>query len=133
MPFPVELKYIEALEADLQLKFPEKFKQRMQLNNGGELDSEEFEFELYPFWDRKDRKRISRTCNHIGSETQGARQWPGFPPTAVAIGGDGFGNQLVLLVKGGAGLLSEELFIWDHESGELRKIADSIEAIESER
>jgi hypothetical protein len=67
MPFPIDKKYIEETESELNVKFPTEFKNRMIKSNGGELlISREFEFELHPFFDKSDRKRISRTCNHIG-------------------------------------------------------------------
>ncbi|WP_430426280.1 SMI1/KNR4 family protein [Maribacter litoralis] len=78
MPFPVDEKYIIGTESDLNVKFPTVFKNRMIKSNGGELVTDEFEFELYPFFDKSDRKRISRTCNHIGLETKNAREWNGF-------------------------------------------------------
>ena len=69
MPLPLEEKYITETESELNVKFPSEFKNRMIKSNGGELlVSDEFEFELYPFFDKTDRKRVSRTCNHIGLE-----------------------------------------------------------------
>ena len=62
MPFPVDEKYIYETERDLNIKFPPKFKQRMMNNNGGGFKSRELEFELYPFFDKSDNKRIRRTC-----------------------------------------------------------------------
>lgn len=37
MPFPLELKYIEIAEDQFGLKFPEKYKSKMQQENGGEF------------------------------------------------------------------------------------------------
>lgn len=125
MPFPVDEKYIEETELELNVKFPPEFKKRMTKSNGGELVMHKFDFELYPFFDKKDRKRISRTCNHIGLETKNARKWNGFPENGIAIGSDGFGNQLILSHNGN-GNLTDELFFWNHETREVKKIADSI-------
>ncbi|WP_297814486.1 SMI1/KNR4 family protein [uncultured Polaribacter sp.] len=86
MPFPIDEKYILETETELNVKFPSEFKNRMIKSNGGELVTDEFEFELYPFFDKSDRKRISRTCNHIGLETKNAREWNGFPENGIAIG-----------------------------------------------
>ncbi|MDP5101971.1 MAG: SMI1/KNR4 family protein, partial [Nonlabens sp.] len=86
MPFPVEEKYIIETENELGVKFPIGFRNRMMESNGGEVDLEDFNFELYPFFDKSDKKRISRTCNHIGLETRNAKLWNGFPQNAVAIG-----------------------------------------------
>ncbi|MFS4482929.1 SMI1/KNR4 family protein [Hyunsoonleella sp. 2307UL5-6] len=125
MPFPIDEKHIKETESELNVKFPNEFKIRMIKINGGELITDEFEFELYPFFDKTDKKRISRTCNHIGLETKNARKWNGFPKSGIAIGADGFGNQLIL-THNGNGNLSEELYFWNHETGQVEKIAESI-------
>lgn len=125
MPFPIDEKYIVETESELNVKFPVEFKNHMIKSNGGELLTDEFEFQLYPFFDKSDRKRIGRTCNHIGLETINARQWNGFPENGIAIGSDGYGNQL-LLIHNGNGILTDELYFWDHEVGDFEKIAESI-------
>ncbi len=125
MPFPIDEKYIKETESELKVKFPNEFKNRMIKSNGGELVSDEFEFELYPFFDKSDRKRISRTCNHIGLETKNAREWNGFPANGIAIGSDGFGN-LIILTHNGNGVLTDEIHFWNHEIRQTEKIADSI-------
>ena len=126
MPFPVDEKYIEETESELNVKFPTKFKNRMIKLNGGELlISSEFEFELHPFFDKSDRKRISRTCNHIGLETKNAREWNGFPENGIAIGADGFGNKLIL-THNGNGNLTDQLYFWNHETRKVEKIAESV-------
>lgn len=129
MPFEIELNHIEDSEKDLNVRFPEKFKSRMEKSNGGELDTDEFEIELYPFFDNSDKKRISRTCNHIGLETRNAREWTGFPENGIAIGSDGFGNQIILL-HDGDGKVNETIYFWDHETGEVEIVAESINDIE---
>lgn len=125
MPFPIDEKYIKETESELNVKFPNEFKSRMIKINGGELITDEFEFELYPFFDKSDKKRISRTCNHIGIETKNARKWNGFPESGIAIGADGFGNQLILTHKGDKNL-TDELYFWNHETKQIEKIAESI-------
>ncbi|XLS28888.1 SMI1/KNR4 family protein [Flavobacteriaceae bacterium M23B6Z8] len=125
MPFPVDQEYIKETELELDVKFPSEFKSRMSKANGGELFMPNFEFELYPFFDKTDRKRISRTCNHIGLETKNVREWDGFPEYGIAIGADGFGNKLILTHKGD-GNLTDELYLWNHETKQVEKIAESI-------
>lgn len=129
MPFPIEIKYIEETEVKLEIKFPEKFKKRMMLNNGGELDSNEYFFELYPFFDRSNKKRISRTCNDIQKEIKRSKEWYGFPEVAIVIGTDGSGNKLVLIHDENR-ILKEELFTWNHETGKIHSVAINIEEIE---
>jgi hypothetical protein len=129
MPFPVDPKYIQETEDELNVKFPPHFCQRMMESNGGELFTEEFEIQLYPFFDKSDKKRISRTSNHIALETKHAKDWPGFAENYIAVGTDGFGNQLVL-THDGNGILTDKIYFWDHETGELEKIADTINDLE---
>lgn len=126
MPFPVEEKYIMETETNLNVKFPTKFKLKMMEDNGGEIEKDDFYYELFPFFDKLDKKRISRTCNHIELETQNAREWENFPPNAIAIGEDGGGNYAVL-IHNGNGVLGEEVYDWFHETGELEEVAKSIE------
>ncbi len=125
MPFPIDEKYIIETESELNVKFPLEFKNRMKKSNGGKLVTNEFEFELYPFFDKSDRKRISRTCNHIALETKNAREWNGFPEYGIAIGSDGFGN-LIILTHNGDGILTDEIYFWNHEIAQMEKIAESI-------
>jgi hypothetical protein len=131
MPFPIDEKYIIETEIELQVKFPNDYKNRMKRSNGGELISTDYEFELYPFFDKSDNKRISRTCNHIVMETSNALEWDGFPKNGIAIASDGFGNQVIMLHTGD-GYLKEEIFLWDHETRQIEKIADSIGELEKE-
>ena len=133
MPFSLDEKYIIETESELNVKFPSEFKNRMIKSNGGELlISDEFGFELYPFFDKSDQKRISRTCNHIGLETKNAREWSGFPESGITIGSDGFGNQLILM-HNGDGNLTDELYFWNHETGQVKKIAESINKLYIEK
>ena len=129
MPFPIDEKYIKDTESELNVKFPTDFKNRMIKSNGGELVTDEFAFELYPFFDKSDRKRISRTCNHIGLETKNAREWNGFPKNGIAIGSDGFGN-LMILTHNGNGILTDEIYFWNHEIEQTEKIAVSINELD---
>ncbi|QKX04116.1 SMI1/KNR4 family protein [Aquimarina sp. TRL1] len=132
MPFSIEEKYIIETESELNVKFPIEFKTWMMKSNGGELIIHEFEFELYPFFDKSDKKRISRTCNHIGHETKNAREWNGFPDNGIAIGSDGFGNQLILSHNGNRNL-TDELHFWNHETRQVEKIAESINKLYIEK
>lgn len=125
MPYPIDEKYIKETELELNVKFPNEFKARMIKINGGELITDEFEFEIYPFFDKSDKKKISRTCNHIGLETENARKWNGFPKNGIAIGSDGFGN-LIILTHSGNGILTDKVYFWNHETGKQSIIAKSI-------
>ncbi len=131
MAFPIEEKYINETEQKLGIRFPEKFRQKMMQENAGRLESREsgeiIDWYLYPFFDKSDKKRIARICNHIELETNKARKWSDFPENGIAIAADGGGNHLVLLPSEiDDSQLGEETYDWFHETGELIKVADSI-------
>lgn len=123
MPFPVDEQYINETEANLKVKFPPKYRCKMMEENGGEIETEDFYFQLHPFFDKSNKKRISRTCNHIGLETNNAQAWTDFPENAIVIGSGGSGD-LIFLEHNGDGTLSENVYLWDH--GEIEEIAESI-------
>ncbi|CAM3033920.1 SMI1-KNR4 cell-wall [Flavobacterium succinicans] len=130
MPFPVDIKYINETEQELELVFPNKFKSKMTKENGGELITEDDDWQLFPFFDKSDNKRISRTCNHIGLETKQAKEWDNFPKNGVAIASNGSGDYLVLLpIAENEKKLREEIFFWLHETGEIEKVAENIDEL----
>ena len=120
MPFPVAEQFIVETERKLGVLFPASFRARMSQNNGGELSTKEDDWQLYPFFDTSDRKRLSRTSNDIVRETASARKSRGFPPEAVAIGANGLGDHLVFLPSREPTILEPWPFIWLHETGELQ-------------
>ena len=130
MPFPIELKYIIETEKELEIEFPESFKSKMTQENGGELMTEEDDWQLFPFFDKSDNKRISRTCNHIVLETKNAKKWENFPMDGIAIASNGCGDNLILLpFEDNPKQLQETIYLWLHETGEIIEIAESIDEL----
>ena len=71
------------------------------------------------------KKRLKRTCNDVVRETKSANDWPDFPPNAVAIGANGGGDQLILIPQADhPELLDHAVYWWDHETGDIHKVAD---------
>src|SRR5258706_11168590 len=97
MPFPVDIKYVTQTEKKLGVKFPASFVVKMVKQNGGSVSAASDTWNLHPFLDASDRKRLARTCNDISRETSVAHEWPRFPSDAVAIGSNGGGDLLILL------------------------------------
>jgi hypothetical protein len=127
MPFPVDKKYIDDTEKELGLIFPSTFVQKMTEENGGEIATDDDDWELFPFFDKSDKKRISRTCNHIALETKNAREWESFPTNAIAIGQNGSGDFLILQTNSSDNnQLLDAIFIWRHDSDDIEKVANSI-------
>ena len=127
MPFPIDLKYIAESELQLGVQFPDSFKNKMTQKNGGELITDDDAWQLFPFYDNSDTRRMSRTCNHIIQETKQSRSWNSFPINGIAIAANASGDNLILLpTDGNNKKLGEEIYLWRHETGEIKKIADTI-------
>ncbi len=126
MPFPVDAKWITQTEKKLGVRFPASFVTAMSKMNGGTVRTHIDEFELFPFLDPSDRKRIQRTCGSIDRETTTAREnWYGFPSNAVAIGTNAGGDLLVLIpIPEHPDTLQHSVYWWDHETGEVEQVAD---------
>lgn len=126
MPFPINQQYIVAAEQVLNLTFPTSFKNKMMIENGGELFLAEDDWQIFPFFDESDQKRKIRTYNHIVHETKLARKWQGFPEQAVAFAHNSYGDYLIFLPKAfNQSVLAESIFIWFHETNEIEQIATS--------
>ena len=100
MPFPLAAELIRIAEQNLGASLPSSYKAAMQRSNGGELTANDDDWQQYPIEDRSDRKRLARTSNHVIKETLALSNWPSYPPDALAIAGNGAGDQLVLLKVG---------------------------------
>ncbi len=133
MPFPIDVKYIIETEQELGLVFPEIFKDKMIKENGGEIVTEEDEWQLFPFFDKSDNKKMSRTSNHIVLETKQARSWDNFPPNGIAIASNDSGDHLILLpFDNDSKKLKEEIYLWQHETGNIKEIAQTINEMTEE-
>ena len=118
MSFPTTEACIEAAEAALAIRFPRPWRDRLLRTNGGEVELAEGTWQVFPVQDVSDRKRAGRTANHLVRETAVARGSHGFPADAVAIADDGFGNYLVLLPAPSGRDLEDQIYFWDHETGQ---------------
>jgi len=123
MPFDLAASYVAAAEREIGATLPASYVTAMQASNGGELDVLDDDWQQYPIADTSDRKRLSRTTNHVIKETQALLQWPRFPKEGLAIAGNGSGDQLVLLKDGE--VFAESVYHWSHETGVLTKVADA--------
>jgi hypothetical protein len=93
--------------------------------NGGELKADGDVWELHPFLDTSDKTRLKRTCNDITRETTVAKEVSDFPADGVAIAANGTGDRLVLLPSpSNTARLQDAVFVWNHETGTLAKVAD---------
>jgi hypothetical protein len=124
MPFPVDSIFIDRAAEKLGIRLPLSYIAHMQRSNGGEVDAADDTWQLFPIYDDSDKKRIARTCNDIVRETKVAREWTGFPPNGVAIASNGTGDKLVFLPNEANERLAEQVYWWDHETGEVHEVAE---------
>ena len=130
MPFAVNEKFILQTEQLLGVTFPPDFRLKMMQSNGGEIETDEDVWELYPFFDNSDQVRLKRTCNEIILETKQARKWNNFPSSGVAIARNGCGDQLLFLVdEADSTKLGESIYQWQHETGEVFVVAADIQEL----
>ena len=130
MPFPVDEKHILNTEEKLKVKFPESYRNKMILENGGTVETPPDAWNLYPFFDTSDKKRIKRTSNHIIRETGVAREWDTFPQNAVAIGSNGCGDQLIFIKPSiSSDQCDASVYWWDHETGNINKVANDFDEL----
>ena len=117
MAFPASEQIIAAAENTLGRSLPDGLRGRLLADNGGQVvDGDHHAWTLHPVLDRTDRKRLTRTANDIARETRSAREWAGFPPEAISIAADDYGNRLVLLPG------SDTVSAWDHETGAVEAV-----------
>jgi len=125
MPFPVEQKWVLETEQRLGIRFPPSFVASMMQLNGGSVRTEWDTFELHPFMDKSDRKRIQRTCNSICRETAWHRNNEFFRQDLVVIAENGGGDLLVLQPsESDPTILEETIYWWDYETLGLEAVAD---------
>ncbi len=130
MPFPLDEQYIVKTEDKLGLKFPDTFRNKMITENGGEVKTPTDSWELHPFFDTSDRRRLRRTSNDIIRETASAKEWVGFPENAIAIGQNDFGDRLIFLPsESDSTILDKAVYWWDHETGNIQKIANDFSGL----
>jgi len=127
MPFDIAESFILEVEREIGATLPSSYRSSMLGENGGEIETETDSWELYPIADTSDRKRLSRTANHIIRETSLCRAWPGFPEDALAIAGNGTGDQLVFLKQGS--VFESTVYAWSHETAALTKVANEFSAL----
>ncbi|MGF1736839.1 SMI1/KNR4 family protein [Photobacterium satsumensis] len=98
MSFNLDEKFIVEAESVLAGSLPASYRFAMMQSNGGEVEADDDEWEQYPILDKTDRKRFSRSCNNIITETESCMGFGCFPENAVAIASNGCGDQLVPLI-----------------------------------
>ncbi|NOK62946.1 MAG: hypothetical protein GFH27_549293n343 [Chloroflexi bacterium AL-W] len=123
VPFPTSEGRVSQAEAELGVRLPPEYRERLRARNGGELTTAGDDWQIFPVLDGADRKTAARTANHTVLETRQARTWTGFPSGAVAIASNGTGDLLVFLPNGVDARLDGKVYLWNHETRELSPTA----------
>jgi len=113
VPFPVSEMHIEREEADLGVLLPIELRNRLRQGNGGEVKVDGEVFYLHRVWDPTDRRRMKRSANHMLRETITARKLTGFPPGAVSLAVNNYGDRLIVRP------LRETIEGWSREDGSI--------------
>lgn len=121
MAFDVAEKFIAAAENSLGVRLPDSYREALKAENGGSRKLGSDVWTLIPVFDQQDRKRMSRTSNHILRETKAMSGWAGWPPTAICIASNGMGDALAFLRDGAA--CAATVYLWNHETGHLTPVA----------
>jgi hypothetical protein len=129
MPYPLDIAFIKRAQAKLGRKLPLGYVVRMCRENGGAVATEIDVWSLFTIFDDSDKKRLKRTCNDIIRETALARKRLDFPANAVAIGENRGGDILILLADPEQNRYADAVYWWDHETGEVDKLADDFEEL----
>ncbi len=122
MPFDIAESFVIAAERLLGAPLPSSYRNSMLRANGGEVEISGGIWQLHPVADSSDRKRLSRSANHIPRETEVCRGWDGFPDEAIAIAINGAGDRLVLVRRGR--FFDPSIHLWRHGTDELIQVAD---------
>ncbi|GGK66789.1 SMI1/KNR4 family protein [Amphritea balenae] len=112
----VDIKFIEKAEAELGVSLPNWYRVSMQSLNGGSVSFGGEAWELYPILDLTNKKSIRKTGDNLVLNQKSAQDWPGFPSNAIAIGENGTGDHIVLLILDG-GIADTRVYHWLHETG----------------
>ena len=133
MAFDFSEEQVAATEAELGRRLPVAYRAAMMGKNGCIAFTEEDEWEIHPITDTSERKRLSRSNNHVLVKTKAAREWRGFPEEALAIGGNSAGDVMILPPsRADESAYGEEVFAYWHETGEIGSLVDDFSCLEFE-
>ncbi len=123
MAFTTTEEHVRRAEQELGLTLPPAYRARLLRDNGGDVEAADDTWQLFPVQDTTDRKRVSRTANHLLREMTEARTWPQFPKSAVAIAANGNGDYLIVRpAESQPDRLADTVLHWDHETGALTSV-----------
>ena len=117
-PFPGSEALVVEAEARLGRRLPPDLRNRLIVDNGGEINAMGESWLLFPVWDPTNRKTMARTADHVVRENEALRrEWKdALPPGYLTVAENGGGDYLVLAPG------RDDVLAWDHETGEARPV-----------
>lgn len=131
MPFDLSEEQLKATESEIGATFPESYRRQMMRSNGGEVNAVSDYWSLIPLRDTSDRKRLSRTANHLLVETKSFSGFPSWPENAYAVAENGTGDALVMFRDGAQ--IKPQVFCWHHEDGALELVTEDFSSLATDR
>ena len=118
MPFPGTEEMVGAAEARLGRRFPNALRDRLIMDNGGEVEAIGETWWLFPVWDPSNRKTMARTAGHVVRENETLRrEWPDALPPGYLVVADNGGGDYLAVAPG-----SDHVLVWDHETREAKPV-----------
>jgi len=131
MAFDLFEEQLQDSEDEFGARFPESYRHQMMRSNGGEVDAASDYWNLIPLRDTSDRKRLSRTANHVLVETKSLSRFPSWHEHAFAIAENRTGDALVVLRDDDQ--IKPQVFYWCHESGAIESVAEDFSSLMIDR
>jgi cell wall assembly regulator SMI1 len=107
---------IKSAEEQLEVLFPEQYKDLFKLSNQAQID----EWILFPI---KDPRNLKRTWDDIVRQNQDMRDEE-MAENLISIGEDGTGDKLCYKIEDT--IVDDKIYIWYHETGELEEVASNL-------
>ena len=107
---------IKSAEEQLEVLFPEQYKDLFKLSNQAQID----EWILFPI---KDPRNLKRTWDDIVRQNKDMRDEE-MDKNLISIGEDGTGDKLCYKIVDT--IVEDKIYIWYHETGELEEVASNL-------
>ena len=107
---------IKSAEEQLEVLFPEQYKDLFKLSNQAQID----EWILFSI---KDPRNSKRTWDDIVRQNQDMRDEE-MAENLISIGEDGTGDKLCYKIVDT--IVDDKIYIWYHETGELEEVASNL-------
>ena len=124
MPLATTDQWLDEAEAALGMALPTTLRTLLKQRNGGVLYAVEDVWQVHPVWDKRDRRHLTRTFNHLVSETARCRTLDWFPTDALAIAVCN-ADRLVLMPEDATGY-GDAVYFWDYHGEAVDRVADSV-------